>query len=232
MRTTGTKVLQLLRGDRRMRDDDISIFAKQNYGRRMGIGASPALLIVDLVNGFRDPALFGSAEISQAIVQTRELLSVGRVAKVPVVYTRVVFSADGSDRGLFALKVPGLDVLTENHPSSQVVSELAPRDSEIVIRKRYPSAFFATDLASLLRVRGVDTVIIAGCTTSGCVQATVVDAMGYGFRPVVVRECVDDRHRQSHEMALLNIDMKYGDVISLNEVLAWLNSLRQGAPCA
>ena len=188
----------------------------------MGFGSSPALVIVDFVNGFTDPALFGSADIVHAIDATVLLLDLARKATLPVVFTRIVFAADGSDLGLVHRKVPNVAMLTEENPSSHIVRSLTPRSAEIVIRKRHPSAFFATDLAALLNARGVDTVIVAGCSTSGCVHATVVDALGFGYRPIVVRECVADRHQLSHDIALLNIDMKYGDVVCFEEVRARL----------
>jgi maleamate amidohydrolase len=201
---------------------DAQVFERQRYGARMGFGSSPVLVIVDFVNGFTDPALFGSSDIVLAIEATSPLLEIARRARLPVVFTRIVFSADGSDLGLVHRKVPRVAVLTEDNPSSQIVSRLEPRRGEIIIRKRHPSAFFATDLAALLNARAVDTVIVAGCSTSGCVHATVVDALGFGYRPIVVRECVADRHQPSHELALLNIDMKYGDVVSLDQIRAHL----------
>lgn len=194
------------------------VFTKQNYGHRLGFGQVLALLIVDFQVGFRDPALLGSSEIADAIQATHQLLQACRGAGLTIAYTRHVYSNDGSDRGLFCQKVPNQTILTEDHPSSQIVPELTPREGEIVVRKRTPSAFFGTTLDVLLRARGVDTVLVAGCSTSGCVHATVVDAMANEFRAIVVRECVGDRHGPSHEMALLNMDMKYGDVERLDEV--------------
>jgi len=200
------------------------VFAKQQYGKRLGFGHSLVLLIIDFVNGFKDPDLFGSKEMVQAMERTVGLLDTARRTKIPVAYTRHVFAPDGSDMGLFGRKVPGQAILTEDHPSSHIVPELKPLSGEIVIRKRYPSAFFCTDLVSQLHFRGIDTAIIAGCSTSGCVHASVVDAMGYGLRPIVVRECVADRHDASHDAALLNIDMKYGDVISLKDAIAHMET--------
>ncbi len=200
----------------------IDVFVKQNYGRRLGFGKSAALLIVDFVNGFTDSTLFGSSEIQAAISRTRPILDAARDAKIPIIHTRIVYASDGSDLGIWGLKLPSGAQLTEQHWASQVVDELKPQDGEIIVRKRYPSAFFATDLASLLQLRGVDMLFVTGCSTSGCVQASVVDAMGHGFRPIIVADCVADRHQQSHEMALLNIEMKYGDVVESNEVLNWL----------
>jgi maleamate amidohydrolase len=204
---------------------DNDVFVRQKYGKRLGFGTSPALLIIDCLNGFKDPALFGSAEMVNAMAHTRHLLEAARNAGITVAYSRHMFAKDGSDLGVFGRKVPAQAILTDDHPSSQIADELAPRPGEIIIRKRHPSAFFATDLAQLLHLRGIDTAIITGCSTSGCVHATVVDAMGYGLRPIIVRECVGDRHDLSHQAALLNIDMKYGDVVELKEAIRHLKGM-------
>jgi maleamate amidohydrolase len=201
---------------------DVSI--KHMFGRRLGFGASPALFIIDFQNGFKDPALFGTKEVIQAIALTEGLLKAARDADIPVVYSRHMFAKGGSDLGIFGRKSPHQASLTEDHPFSHIVEELSPHPEDIIVRKRHPSPFFASDLAGLLRLRGIDTAIITGCSTSGCVHATVVDAMSHGFRPMVVRECVGDRHDLSHEIALLNIDMKYGDVVELDEVMRYLKA--------
>jgi maleamate amidohydrolase len=206
------------------------VFERQGYGRRLGFGTRAALLIVDFQEGFRDVQMLGSPEISEAVERTRPLLDAFRRMELPVAYTRHVYGDDLADLGLVALKVPTQDVLTESAAASAIVPELAPRRGELVVRKRYPSAFFDTDLAGLLRLRGVDTLVVAGCSTSGCVHASVVDAMGCGFRPLVVRECVGDRHALSHDAALLNMDMKYGDVMALAEVLAHLGQSAPAVP--
>ena len=202
-----------------MVDTDTAVFQRQNYGNRLGFGEVPALLIIDFQNAFRDPRMLGSARIADAIRCTERLISVCREVAVPVIYTRHLYSGNGADLGLFAIKVPTQKVLTEQNEASQIVPELAPGHDELVIVKRYPSAFFATDLAALLRLRGIDTLVIAGCSSSGCVHASVVDAMGSGFRPIVVSDCVGDRYDPSHEAALLNIDMKFGDVVGSDEAV-------------
>lgn len=201
---------------------DLEVFGRQSYGHRLGFGNAPALLLVDFVQGFMDEGLFGSGQIVQAMRRTIPLLALARAKRVPVFFTRIVFADDGSDCGWMVKKVPSGAGLTEANPASQVVAELAPLAGEVVLRKRQPSAFFGTDLAGLLQLRRVDTLLVTGCSTSGCVQASVVDAMSHGFRTVVVEDCVGDRHQPSHEVALLNMDMKYADVMASGAVMEWL----------
>jgi maleamate amidohydrolase len=174
---------------------DEDVYSRQTFGRSLGFGKRPALLIVDFVNGFLDPQHFGGGNISDAARMTVPLLAAARSAGVPVVFTRIVYAEDGSDAGVWCEKVPRLRILTESSPASQVIIELKPRPSEHVIRKTQASAFFGTDLAAYLVDRSVDTLIIAGCTTSGCVRASVVDAISHNLRPIVVADCVGDRAR-------------------------------------
>ena len=208
---------------------DADIYRSQGLGARMGFGRQPALLIIDFINGFNDPAAFGGGNIQQAIDHTEILLARARHHGLPICYTTHVYAADGSEDGLFNLKMPRLRAgLGRGSRAVRIVDPLAPRNGERVIEKHYPSAFFSTDLAGWLAVKGVDTAIVAGCTTSGCVRATVVDAMGYGFRPVVPRECVGDRAEGPHVANLFDIDQKYGDVMPLAEVLDALDRLHPG----
>ena len=154
----------------------------------------------------------------QAIAQTAVLLAAAREAGVPVCFTRVVYAADGSDAGIFCLKAPGLKILTEDHVSSAVVDELAPAPGEYVLRKTQPSAFFGTDLIGWLVQRRVDTLIVTGATTSGCVRATVVDAMSHNFRTIVATDCVGDRALGPHHANLFDMGQKYADLMSGAEI--------------
>jgi len=202
------------------------IYARQGLGQHSGFGARPALLIVDFVNGFNDPAVFGGGNIAAAIENTCELLSCARRRAIPVVFTRIVYAADGSDTGVFCLKAPGLAKLTEDAPASQVVPLLTPLAGELVLRKTQPSAFFGTDLAGRLRETGVDTVLVTGCTTSGCVRASVVDAMSHNFRTVVVTDAVGDRAIGPHQTSLFDMGQKYADLHTCGEVMAYLAGVR------
>lgn len=210
-------------------NSDLSIFERQKFGQRMGFGRAAALLIVDFTVGFNDPAAFGGGNISDAVRRTVPLLARVRRLGLPVAHTRIVYAGDGSDAGVHCLKVPRLKVLTEASPLGQFVPELAPREGEIVIRKRLPSAFFGTDLAGMLVAKGVDTLLIAGCTTSGCVRASTLDAMCHGFRPMVLADCVGDRAAGPHQASLFDLDQKYADVIASEDALAEIERLRAAA---
>jgi len=210
-------------------NDDLAIYRSQGIGQRMGFGRRPALLIIDFINGFNDPAAFGGGNIQSAIDRTADLLAVARHLELPILFTTHVYAEDGSEDSLFNLKMPRMrDGLKRGSHAVQVVDKLKPRPGERVVEKHFPSAFFGTDVAGWLAMKGVDTAIVTGCTTSGCVRATVVDAMGHGYRPMVPRECVGDRALGPHEANLFDMDQKYGDVMPLTEVLAELDRLYPG----
>ena len=202
---------------------DLDVYKQQGFGNRSGFGTRPALVIVDFVNGFNDPALFGGGNIPAAIEHTAELLAACRRHAVPVAYTRVVYADDGADAGVFCLKAPGLKILTETASASQIVSALAPRPGEYVLRKTQPSAFFGTNFANWLISKGVDTLLVTGCTTSGCVRATVIDSMSYNFRTIVVSDGVGDRAIGPHEANLFDMAQKYADLVSTADVIAHLD---------
>lgn len=204
---------------------ELEVYARQNFGNRLGFGTSPALLIVDFVNAFDDPSAFGGGNIHDAVLQTVRLLDAFRGRSLPIAMTRVVYSSDGSDVGVFAGKLPGIRTLTEDAKGSQIVPELTPNSGEYVVRKTQPSAFFGTELMSWLIQRRVDTLFVAGATTSGCVRASVVDAMSMNFRPIVIRECVGDRAIGPHEANLFDMEQKYADVIGIDEALIKIKSL-------
>jgi maleamate amidohydrolase len=208
---------------------DLDVYARQGFGNSSGFGARLALLIVDFVNGFADPGRFGGGNIAAAIERTVPLLDACRRSGVPVAFTRVVYAEDGADAGVFTLKAPGLRDLTETAPASQIVDVLAPKPGEHVIRKTQPSAFFGTDLAGWLTLNRADTVLVAGCTTSGCVRASVVDAMSYNFRTVVVTDCVGDRAMGPHEANLFDMGQKYADLMTGTEVVAKLGRATSAA---
>jgi maleamate amidohydrolase len=201
-------------------EDELDIYRRQGFAQPVGIGAAPALVIVDFVLGFTDPAQFGGGNIGAAIAETVRLLGFARACGLPVAHTRVVYADDGSDAGAFARKAPGLLRLTESLPLSQIVPELAPAPGEFVIRKRQASAFFGTELAGWLAFRRVDTLLVAGCTTSGCVRATVVDACSHNLRTIVVTDCVGDRALAPHQANLFDMGQKYADLMTRAEVEA------------
>ena len=176
------------------------------------------MVVVDFVLGFTDPAHFGGGNINAAIAETVHLLDLARATGWAVAHTRVVYADDGSDCGAFVRKVPPLATLTETNPLSQIVPEVAPLPGELIVRKRQASAFFETGLAGWLALRRVDTVLVAGCTTSGCVRATVVDACSHNFRTIVVTDCVGDRAIAPHVANLFDMGQKYADLMTLAEL--------------
>lgn len=201
-------------------NDETDIYRRQGFAQSVGLGESPALLIVDFVIGFTDPDHFGGGNIGPAIERTVGLLGFARSRGWPVAHTRVVYAADGSDAGAFTAKVPSLLKLTEDSALSAIVPELTPATGELVIRKRQASAFFGTELAGWLAWRGVDTVLVAGCTTSGCIRASVVDAVSHNFRTVVLTDCVGDRAMAPHEANLFDMGQKYADLRRADEIEA------------
>lgn len=203
---------------------------QQNYkgvfDGRLGFGKKPAVLVVDFIRAYTTPgsALF-AGPVCDAVMQTIDLLAAARAKGVLVIYTKVLYNKHGLDGGIFVQKVPVLRTMVEGEPLAEIVPELAPHPQDVVIVKQYASAFFGTSLAPLLTSQGVDTIILTGCSTSGCVRATAVDGMQYGFRVMVPRECVGDRRPEPHEANLFDINSKYGDVVSKQEVLAYLAGL-------
>jgi maleamate amidohydrolase len=199
--------------------DDLALYKQQSFGGSVGFGRAPALLVVDFTVGFNDPRQFGGGNIDAAIRQTVGLLEHCRRARLPIAFTRIVYADDGSDVGVFAMKVPAIAKLTESNPAGAIVPELAPRPGEYVVRKTQASAFFGTGLAAWLVGRGVDTLLVTGCTTSGCVRASVIDAASHNFRPIVVTDCVGDRALGPHEANLFDMGQKYADLLPRDEVL-------------
>ena len=208
---------------------DLDIYKSQGFAGRIGIGAAPALVIVDFVVGFTDPAHFGGGNINPAIGETVKLLAFARARGWPVCHTRVVYADDGSNGGIFTKKAPALLKLTEASPLSQIVPELTPVPGELVVRKQQASAFLGTEFHRFLTLHRVDTLFVTGCTTSGCVRATVVDALSHDFRPVVVTDCVGDRALGPHEANLFDMGQKYADLMTRAEVEAHFTGEARGA---
>lgn len=195
------------------------VFERQGFGAAMELAPPFGLLIVDFVNGFADPDIFGGGNIKNAIASTQPLLQHARHNGWPVAHSRIVFADDGGDHNIFSRKVPGMLTLTERSHASAIVPQLQPAAGELVVRKTVPSAFFGTTLAAWLTQRGVSTLLVAGCVTSGCVRASVVDAMSLGFTPLVVADCVGDRAIGPHDASLFDMQQKYAMVMDSQAVL-------------
>lgn len=197
---------------------DLEIYQRQGLGSSLGRQPPYGLLLVDFVQGFADPAQLGGGNIVQAIEATAPLLAAARAQSWPIAHSRIVYADGGSDLNVFSEKIPGMRALHEHAASSQFVAPLTPHADELVVRKTAPSAFFGTQLAAWLTARGVRTLLVGGCTTSGCVRASVVDAMSWGFRPIVVEDCVGDRALGAHHANLFDMRSKYADVDPWNVV--------------
>jgi len=208
---------------------DADIYKHQNFGNPLGMGDKVALLIVDFVNGFDDADQFGGGNVTEACNNTVGLLQACRGMNLTIAHTRVVLADDGSDDNIMAIKVPALKNLTEDVAGSQIVDRLKPLPGEIIVRKRLPSAFFGTDLAPNFTMRRIDTVPVTGCTTSGCVRASAVDAMCHGFRPIVISDCCGDRALEPHEANLFDLKQKYTDIMTRDEVIAELTARQSQA---
>jgi nicotinamidase-related amidase len=208
--------------------DKRKVYERARLGERVGYGERPAVLVVDLQIGFTAPEISPVAgELGAVIAATNRVLAAGRAAGVPAYFTIIGYDTRcQDDAGLWPRKGPYLRTLTLGSELVKLDPRLERLPSDLVLVKKYASAFFGTHLAPMLAAKGVDTVVVTGCTTSGCVRATIVDALGYGFRPIVPVEAVGDRADEPHEASLFDIDAKYGDVVSLDEVLGYLARLR------
>ena len=200
-------------------------YERKGFSSRSGYGTRPALLIVDFINGFTDPGTGLGGDYSAEVAVTANLLAEFRVRALPVFFTTVAYEPHLRDGGRFVAKVPALSILVKGSDWVKVDDRIRPRPSEQVVLKKYASAFFDTRLDMELQGLGVDTVVIVGCTTSGCVRASAIDSMQNGFHTVVVRDAVGDRAETPHEVNLFDIDAKYGDVVSSRDVLEYLRGL-------
>jgi nicotinamidase-related amidase len=198
------------------------MYTRRGFMGRVGFGKQAAVVVVDFVIGFTDQASPLAGDFNAELAATAQLLAAARRAGVPVFFTTVAYDADCREAGVFIEKVPSLRYLVRGSRWVELDPRLDRQPAETLIEKQFASAFFGTPLASMLTTRGVDTVIVAGVTTSGCVRATAVDALQNGFRTIVPRECVGDRAPGPHEANLFDIDGKYGDVVSLADALAYL----------
>jgi maleamate amidohydrolase len=197
--------------------------AADGFGERQGAGSRPALVVVDLVNGFTDPESPLWCDADEAVAATARLLAAARAAGAPVAFTTVQYDeANARVARAFLAKVPALRTLVPGTRWPAIDERIAPRAGEPVLVKLFASAFFGTPLAAMLAAHGADTVVVTGASTSGCVRATVVDALQHGYRVVVPREAVADRQAGPHDAALFDIDAKYGDVVALEAAEALL----------
>lgn len=198
----------------------------EGFGGELQPGARPAVLAVDLMRAYFDPGSPLRLPSTTCLDSAGRVLAAARRHAVPVLHTRVVYGPGGVDGGVFVRKVTALSALVGEGPMTELMPEVAPEAGELVVIKQYASAFFGTSLASTLQALGVDTVVIVGVSTSGCVRATAVDAVQHGFVPLVVREAVGDRDSGPHEANLYDLQAKYAEVVSESTAVAYLAAQR------
>jgi nicotinamidase-related amidase len=201
------------------------VYARVGLGEAVTLGSRPAVLVVDFSCGFTDPACALGSELTAEVGATRQLLEVARAKGLPVVFTTIGFEPGLKDGGLWLQKAPALAELQIGGRWVEIDPRLERREDEPVVLKKGASGFFGTNLAAILISQGVDSVVLCGATTSGCVRATAVDLLQLGWPTLVPRECVGDRAQAPHEANLFDIQAKYADVVPLEEALAYLESV-------
>lgn len=207
-----------------MPPEDLNANYQGVWDGRLGFGHKAALLVVDFMQGYTTPGSpLHAPGVVEAVARMPCLLEQARAAGIEIIHTNILYLApEQRDGGIWVKKAPVMRHMVPESPYARFCEEVTPQGGELIITKQYASAFFGTSLASTLMSMGVDTLILTGCSTSGCIRATAVDGVQHGFRMMVVRECVGDRHPAPHEANLFDIDSKYGDVVSLDETLTYL----------
>lgn len=208
-----------------MSEEDLLENYRRAYNVKVGFGQRPALVLIDFCQGYFDPDCDLYAGVEDALASALRVREAARLAKIPVILTNVSYHPSGIDGGRFFEKAPPLRYFIEGNPMGAFAKGLEPQEDELVITKQYPSAFFGTSLASTLTAIGVDSVLLTGLTTSGCVRASCVDAMSHGFRTAVVADACGDRHDAPHQANLFDMNAKYADVVSEEETIAYLERL-------
>jgi nicotinamidase-related amidase len=201
------------------------VYAAARLGEAVTMGERPAVLVVDFSCGFTDPECALGSDLSAEVEATRRLLDAARAKGLPVIFTTIGYEPSLKDGGLWLQKVPSLGDLQVGGRWVEIDPRLEPREDETIVLKKGASAFFGTNLAAILVSQGIDSVVVCGATTSGCVRATAIDLLQYGFPAMVPRECVGDRAQAPHEANLFDIQAKYADVVSLEDALAYVESV-------
>ena len=199
---------------------------RAGYGERIGFGERPALVAVDIIRAFTESSYRFVCEMDAQIDNNNRIIRAARPRAVPIVFTTVWYDdPDLKDAGIWGIKLRGAEDLRRGTPAVEIDPRLAREEGDAVLMKKYASSFFGTDLGARLNAQRVDTVIITGASTSGCVRATAVDAIQSGYRPIVVSDGVGDRWPRAHEQALYDLQAKYADVVSTDEVVSYLDRL-------
>jgi maleamate amidohydrolase len=205
------------------------IYERARLGQSVTLGARPAVLVVDFSRGFTDPQSTLGSDLTPEVEATGRLLEVAREREIPIIFTTIGFESNLKDGSLWLQKMPALAELQIGGKWVEIDPRLERRAEETVILKKGASAFFGTNLPSILVSQDVDTVIMCGATTSGCIRATAIDLLQYGYPTLVPRECVGDRAQGPHEANLVDIQAKYADVVSVEEVQAYIERVSRKA---
>ena len=208
-----------------MSEETREVYERARLGQSVTLGGRPGMLVVDFSRGFTDPECTMGSDLTQEVEATVRLLSAAREREIPIIFTTIGFEPNLKDGSLWLEKAPGLGDLIVGGKWVEIDPRLERREEETVILKKGASAFFGTNLPSILVSQGVDTVIMCGATTSGCIRATAIDLLQYGYPTLVPRECVGDRAQAPHEANLVDIQAKYADVVSVEEALAYIESV-------
>jgi nicotinamidase-related amidase len=211
--------------------DDEEFFRQRGFAQKIGFGEQPAVTVIDMINAFTRPEQPLGANLDSQLAAQAPLIDAAHERDIPVIFSTVIYyDRDMKDAGIWALKMKGTLSLKAGTDLTDVDKRLDMRPNDSLLIKKYASCFFGTDLVPRLMSQRVDTLIITGCTTSGCVRATAVDALQNGFRPIVVREAVGDRSVSAHEQSLFDLNAKYADVVGLDETLQYLRTVGHNRP--
>ena len=208
-----------------MSDDTGRIYERARLGQSITPGSRPAVLVVDFSRGFTDPESTMGSDLTGEVEATKRLLDVARAKGIPAVFTTIGFESNLKDGSLWLQKAPGLAELQVGGKWVEIDPRLERGEDEVVILKKGASAFFGTNLPSVLVSENVDTIVLCGATTSGCIRATAVDLLQYGYPTLVPRECVGDRARSPHEANLIDIQAKYADVVPIEDAISYLEGV-------
>jgi maleamate amidohydrolase len=212
-----------------MSEETREVYKRARLGQSVTLGERPAVLVVDFSRGFTAPECTMGSDLTQEVEATRRLLAAARERGIPIIFTTIGFESNLKDGSLWLEKAPGLRELVVGGEWVEIDPRLERREEETVILKKGASAFFGTNLPSILVSQGVDTIVLCGATTSGCIRATAIDLLQYGYPTLVPRECVGDRAQGPREANLVDIQAKYADVVPIDEALSYLGSVKEKA---
>ena len=211
-------------------DDLDSDYLAAGFNGVLKPGKAPVLILVDYARAYFDRASPLFADVADTLAVAASLADAARAARVPVIFTRVEYVADDPARngGAFYRKLPALTCFDRGNPMADFMPQLTPRENDMIVTKHYPSAFFATGLAQRLQARGIDTCVIGGLSTSGCVRATALDALCHGFIPLVVEDACGDRDARVHQSNLFDLRAKYAEIVSSAAMTSYFTALPSG----